>query len=596
MSPRDTVRLVAAAPAPVNGAIQLGLQFHLAPGWHIYWSYPGDAGIAPAVTAPPPVTFGSLQFPPPQLLEQGGIGDYVLAGNVLLPFSATPVGTSVTASAQWLVCADICVPEHAILTLGFPTAPVAFPAPQTVASPFPASIAPDGTLSLAGPGPAQVAAAHFFPNAPGMLVNAAPQPLHFTATGLTLGLDLVPGGPPLSGELELTDPTGAMQALAVTPVFSAAAPHPPYLLLAFLGGLMLNLMPCVFPVLALKALAITRLAGRGVRREALGYTAGVLAAMLLLGGVLLALRALGAGAGWGFQFQHPGFIALMAWLMFALSLNLAGWFEFALPPVLGRIQAQHSFATGFLAVLLATPCTAPFMGAAIAAALVAPVWAALGIFLALGAGLAAPVLLLACVPGLARLLPRPGAWMLALQRALALPMFATCLWLAWVLQRQTGVAGLWVLLAGAAILMSALRRARVLALSVLLLVPLLHAAASAPLTLPGAAPYSAARLAALRAAGRPVFIDLTAAWCVTCLVNEATTLKNPEVRADFAARHIALLVGDWTNKDPQLSALLAANHREGVPLYLFYPPGQPAVVLPQILDPALLRHVVATGG
>jgi thiol:disulfide interchange protein DsbD len=368
------------------------------------------------------------------------------------------------------------------------------------------------------------------------------------------------------------------------------------LLLAFLGGLILNLMPCVFPVLALKAVAITRLGGQGVRREAIYYTAGVVAAMLLLGAVLLVLRGLGSVAGWGFQFQHPAFTALMAWLMFALTLNLAGWFEFSLPPALGRLLPQHSLATGFLAVLLATPCTAPFMGAAVAAALTAPGWTAMGIFSALGLGLAAPVFLLALIPGLARLLPRPGAWMLTLQRVLALPMFATFLWLAWVLHRQTGVAGLWVLLAGAAILMSALRRARVLALSVLLLVPLLHAAASAPLTLPGAAPYSAARLAALRAAGKPVFIDLTAAWCVTCLVNEATTLKNPAVQADFTARHITVLVGDWTNKDPQLSALLAANHRAGVPLYLFYPPGQPAVVLPQILDPALLRHVVATGG
>jgi thiol:disulfide interchange protein DsbD len=387
-----------------------------------------------------------------------------------------------------------------------------------------------------------------------------------------------------------------MQALSLTPALGPAPSHPPYLLLAFLGGLVLNLMPCVFPVLALKALAITRLGGHGVRREAFLYTAGVLAAMLLLGSLLLLLRAAGESAGWGFQFQHPAFIALMAWLMFALTLNLAGWFEFALPPAFGRLHNQHSLTTGFLAVLLATPCTAPFMGAAIAAALVAPAWAALGIFFALGLGLAAPALLLACTPVLARLLPRPGAWMLVLQRILALPMLATFLWLAWVLQRQTGPYGLLPLLAGAALLTLSLRYARILALCVLLLLPLLHASASAPLTLPGAAPYSAARLAALREAGRPVFIDLTAAWCVTCLINEATTLKNPSVQADFSARHVALLVGDWTNKDPQISTLLTANHRAGVPLYLYYPPGQPPVLLPQILDPVLLRRVIAGGG
>jgi len=595
-SPRDTVRLVVGAPAPVNGTILLGLQFHLAPGWHIYWSNPGDAGLAPVVTAQGPVVFGPLQFPPPSLLVQGPITDYVLSGDVILPFTAAQVGQNVTARAQWLVCADVCVPEHAVFTLTFPAAPTKFPANAIIPSPFAASQTPDGTLSVAGPGPAQVATAHFFPATPGMLVNSAPQNLGFTATGLTLGLKLLPGGPPLSGVLELTDSSGAMQALSLTPSLGGEPTHAPYLLLAFLGGLILNLMPCVFPVLALKALAITRLGGRGVRREAFGYTAGVLAAMLLLGGLLLLLRALGESAGWGFQFQHPGFIALMAWLMFALTLNLAGWFDFALPPALGRLHTQHSVATGFLAVLLATPCTAPFMGAALAAALSAPPWAAIGIFLALGLGLAAPVLVLALIPGLARLLPRPGAWMLVLQRVLALPMFATFLWLAWVLQRQTGAYGLLLLLAGAALLALTLRRARILAVCVLLLLPFLHASASAPLTLPGAAPYSAARLATLRAAGRPVFLDLTAAWCVTCLVNEATTLKNPSVQADFKARHIAVLVGDWTHKDLQISALLAAHHRAGVPLYLYYPPGRPVVMLPQILDPALLRRVISPGG
>jgi len=311
----------------------------------------------------------------------------------------------------------------------------------------------------------------------------------------------------------------------------------------------------------------------------------------VLAGALLGLRAFGVAAGWGFQFQYPGFVAVIAWLIFALALNLAGVFEF--PAVLGRLPARHSFATGALAVAVATPCTAPFMGAAIAAALRAPVVMALGIFMALGLGLAAPFVVLAFVPGLARVLPRPGGWMLGLQRALSVPMAATFVWLGWVLERQAGMAGLAVLVAGAAVLVITLRRARVLALAVLLLVPLLHGQAGAALTLPGAEPYSAERLAALRAAGTPVFVDLTAAWCVTCLVNEASTLKNPGVQDAFAARHVAVLVGDWTQRNPGITALLAENHRDGVPLYLYYAPGAAGpVMLPQVLDPAVVKEII----
>jgi thiol:disulfide interchange protein DsbD len=592
-SAHDQVTLVAQARAPEAGKIELGLQFRLAPGWHIYWSNPGDAGFAPAVAAAAPVTTGPLGFPPPALLMQGPIADYVLSGNVLLPFAATNVGNAVSVRARWLVCSDICVPEGANFLLRFPTVPVAFGGTGDVPSPFPSSLTPDGTLSVTGLGPAQVAAAHFFPLMPGVMANGAPQILGFTADGLTLKLDITPGAAPPAGILELTDRSGAMQALRVAPLRAAAVAPPPYLLLAFLGGLILNLMPCVFPVLALKALAMTRL-GVGLRREALGYTAGVLVAMLLLGGALMVLQGLGTEAGWGFQFQHPWFVAVIAWLMFALALNMAGLFEFTLPGALRGVQAQHSVATGFLAVLLATPCTAPFMGVAIAGALAAPWGMALGIFLALGLGMAAPFLALAFIPGLARALPRPGAWMQGLRRFLALPMFATFCWLGWVLFRQTGWAGVALLLAGAAFLGLALAqpRRRALALAAVLLVPFLHADAGAALSLPGALPYSAAKLAALRASGTPVFVDLTASWCVTCLVNEATTLKNPEIRSAFAARHIVTLVGDWTQKSPDITALLAANGRAGVPLYLYYPASGAVVVLPQILDPEVVKKAI----
>ena len=279
-------------------------------------------------------------------------------------------------------------------------------------------------------------------------------------------------------------------------------------------------------------------------------------------------------------------------MIFAAALNLAGLFQFAPPGFIRHVPAQNSFFTGLLAVLVATPCTAPFMAPAVAAALALPAGPALEIFACLGLGLAAPILLLAFLPQLAARLPRPGGWMIWLQRILALPMLGTFAWLAWVLLRQAGAQGLWLLLLGAGFLLLALWRRPVAAFAVLVLLPFLHVASSAALTLPGAAPYSAARLEVLRAQNRPVFIDLTAAWCVTCLVNEHSTLLAPEVQATFAAHNVALLVGDWTDRDPAITALLAANGRAGVPLYLYYPPGAGAEILPQILAPGLVEKVI----
>ena len=597
-SPRDTVRLISETNTAQNGQIRLALEFSLQPGWHIYWQNPGDAGFPPRLMALPPISLSPITFPPPEYLLQGGVGAYVLSSHVVLPFTATGVGGSVSTTASWLVCSDTCVPERAkfslALTGGASAEQALFPPPSIVPSPFPAILAPDGTLAVTGPGAAQVASARFFPDTQNVLDNAAPQRLSFTATGLTLRLPLTgPAPAPLTGVLELTDHAGAMQALAISAPPGTMPSHLPYWLLALVGGLVLNLMPCVFPILAMKAFAFARLGGAAhghIRREALGYAAGVLASMLALAVLLLALRAAGAAAFWGFQFQSPVFVALAAWIILAAGLNLAGLFHFSAPGLIRHIPAQHSFLTGLLAVLVATPCTAPFMGTAIAAALALPALPALGIFAALGLGLALPILILAFIPQLAARLPRPGAWMLWLQRALALPMLATFAWLAWVLFRQSGGVGLSLLLLGAAMLAVALRLKPAAALAVLVLLPFLHTApAASALTLPNAQPYSTARLAALRSANQPVFIDLTAAWCVTCLVNETTSLSAPQVQRAFAARHVALLVGDWTDRDPDITALLAANHRAGVPFYLYYAPGAPAAqILPQILSPGLV--------
>lgn len=567
---RDSVSLVSAANTPVNGVVPLGLRFKLAPGWHIYWSNPGDAGLAPQLTLDAPALAGDFSYPPPEFLLQGPVGAYVLSGNVLLPFRATGVANSVAASASWLVCSDICVPEHARFVLALNGGASAeaglFRPSEIVDSPFAATIAPDGTLRVAGVTAARVKSARFFPYAPGAIVNRADQELSFDDNGMTLKLVTAPGfaaGNHLKGLLKLTDRSGTMQALGVdaapggTPV--AVTPVWVWLGLAFLGGLILNLMPCVFPILAMKALAIVRLGGHAaakVRREAVGYTAGVLCAFLVLGAGLLLLRAAGEEIGWGFQFQSPAFVAVVAALIFGIGLNLAGVFEVSGLGNFGNsLAGRGSFFTGLLAVAVATPCTAPFMGGAVAAALAAPSWVALGIFFALGLGLAAPFLLLAAVPAVAGFFPRPGSWMRVLQRVLSIPMFATVLWLGWVLVHET-------------------------------------AAGAAPLTLPGAKTFSAAELAALRSKNLPVFVDMTAAWCVTCLVNERSSLTAPSVQAAFAAAHVQVLVGDWTNRDAGITAFLQAWHRDGVPLYVFYPAGGAGKTLPQILTPGIVTAVV----
>jgi thiol:disulfide interchange protein DsbD len=383
-------------------------------------------------------------------------------------------------------------------------------------------------------------------------------------------------------------------------------------------------------------MALARLgrAERGeVRAHAVSYAGGVLVAFGLLAAVTLALRAAGAAAGWGFQFQSPAFVAAMAWVLFGIGLNLSGVFALggggAGQALAGRGGHLGSFFTGLLAVVVATPCTAPFMAAALAAGLVAPPAVMVAVFLAMGAGLAAPWLLLAAVPGLARSLPRPGAWMELLRQALAFPMYAACAWLVWVISEETGpggvlgtVAGLvllgfagWALGAGqrmamqevaapAASLRSWHRTAQAAAVAAVLaamaVLPGIAGATPGGSRLPDIAglpsePYSPTRLAALRAEGRPVFVDMTAAWCVTCLVNERVALGPKSVRDAFAADHVAYLKGDWTRQDPDITAFLRANHRDGVPLYLLYPATGTPIVLPQILTERTMLSALARG-
>lgn len=396
------------------------------------------------------------------------------------------------------------------------------------------------------------------------------------------------------------------------------------LLGALLGGLILNLMPCVFPVLAIKVVGFTRHAQdrRAHRISGLAYTAGVVLSFLALGAVMLGLRAAGEAVGWGFQLQSPAVVAALAGLFTLIGLSLAGVFEFGnmLPSSVASLQARHpvadSFFTGVLAVAVASPCTAPFMGASMGLTATLPAAQALAVFAALGLGLALPYLAASLWPAVARALPRPGAWMATFRRFMAFPMFATVVWLVWVLGQQSGIDGaasLLILLVGLGLLAWSLAqqgRARrwlgsvaTVAMALLLWafgphVTRMADVAAAPAnatatTAQGWQPWAPGAADQLVAGGRPVFVDFTAAWCVTCQYNKKTTLANADVLADLQAKNVALLRADWTRRDPAITAALAQLGRNGVPVYVFYRPGKPPVVLTEVLSVDEVRSTIA---
>ena len=664
----DSVSLVTGSDGfSPGGTLAVGLRLKLAPGWHTYWSNPGDAGEAPTidVTAGGPAAGHTAQidWPTPRRLPDGPLMSYGYTGDVVLPMrlalSSPGEGSGGTrlllkADAQWLACANVCVPEHGSFTLRLPAGGAATRASaqaplfaqaaagQPRPSPFKASLTPAG-LELSGSGlDAQaVHDAWFLPSAPGLIDQVAAQPVQVTPGLVRIGLKPLPDlarAKGLDGVVVLRDVAGNESMLSVSA--PRAAPRagssgfaisdlPRLLLLALLGGIVLNLMPCVFPVLAMKALAFSRIAGSHhaeQRASVAFYTGGVLVAFAALGALMLGLRAAGSAAGWGFQFQSPLFVAATCWLLFAVGLNLAGLYEIG-GSFAGMGQGLASrrghagdFATGLLAVLVATPCTAPFMGVAIVGALAAPAVVGMAVFLTMGLGLALPYAVFALVPGLARRLPRPGTWMVVLRQALSFPIFASCVWLAWVLSIEAGDRG--VLLLGAGLVLLALagwllglsqravtasapRRGRwcmaASALSLLATLALLpdlpglgarSAAAGGAGLVPGTEPFSEARLADLRRQGRPVFVDMTAAWCVTCLVNERLALAPQQVRQAFSSHHVATLRGDWTNRDEQIGSFLRDHGRDGVPFYMFYPPGGDGHALPQILTADRVLHEV----
>ncbi|ATY34046.1 protein-disulfide reductase DsbD family protein [Sphingomonas psychrotolerans] len=650
--PHVRIELIAESERPAPGSeITLAFASTPEPGWHAYWENPGDAGLPAkaAWTLPPGAGAGPLRYPVPHRLIIAGLMNYVYEA----PF-APLVTLKVPADARlgdalpvrvkldYLVCTDeICVPEKAELatrlTIGdgavpadrrsrFDTWRTALPRPLGT----PAKYQVDGkTFRLEIPFPAAATLSgegYFFPLTDGAIDYAAPQRVVRDGDRIVVEAPSKRALPKVEGLLAFGS-QGFLLSAAPGTVAAASAGAAPAgwittALLAFLGavagGVILNIMPCVFPILSLKALSLVKAGDEAgnPRGEALAYTAGVVLTCLVLGGILLGLRAGGAAVGWAFQLQDPRVILFLLLLASAIALNLAGLFEIPAPAFANRAAARGqggAFLTGALAAFVATPCAGPFMGAALGTALILPWPAALAVFGGLGLGIALPFLLLGFVPALRRRLPRPGAWMATLRRILSIPMFLTALALAWVLGRQAGVDGM-ALGLGAALLAAfgfwwaGRRQARGASHAWLPALPLLLLAlAAAALVRPapvgaerpavaGAEPFSEVRLAELRAAGRPVFAYFTADWCLTCKVNEKGAIETEAVADAFAKGKVAVLVGDWTNGDPALGRFIERHNRAGVPLYLWYKPGSAEPeVLPQILTQAMLRNLSSGG-
>ncbi len=634
------------------------------------------------------------RFEVPPLVNYGYAGHVLHLVKVTAPASlAVGAPARLEAQANWLVCSDVCIPQSATLALTLPTQAAPGSADPALASAFAAARADlpraapgpvtatlgDGHLTLTlgpewGAARTHIHALAFFPYDDGVIEYAAPQTLEARADTTTLSLKLgyqpPKSGPirgvllategegqdnvtssleisaPMHGAAPTTAATSAAAPAVAAPAVAAATSAMPQpapagggerfglaslLGFALLGGLILNLMPCVFPVLSIKAIGLVEQAKKhpaAVRAKGLTFAAGVVASMLALAAALLALRAGGEQIGWGFQLQSPLFVTFMVYLLLAVGLNLSGVFEIGgglagVGDGLTRGEGYRAaFFTGVLTTLVATPCTAPFMAAAIGAALTQSPAAALAIFAALGVGLSLPYLLICFAPWLRGALPRPGAWMDTLKQLFAFPMYASAAWLLWVLAQQTSPLGLGAALAGAvlvALAAWAYQRAKssghrgrltalaaaTAALALAVVLPLKSAGvavASATTTggTSGAAAaaggeewqaYDPAKVAALVAAGRPVLVNFTASWCLTCLVNERNAFADPDVRDVFRRRGVTLVKGDWTNRDPVITRALADFGRAGVPLYVVYN-GTPGAATPKVLPQLLTAGVV----
>lgn len=630
----------------------VGIRLDVIKHWHIYWRNPGDSGLPTRVQwiLPKDWEISDVHWPIPEKIELLPLVNYGYEGDTLLGFKLkVPKGSfgkrEISAKVSWLVCKESCIPEKAELNFTVDVSPgPAVRNPWALnfdrlrsEQPQPDILQPqfslegdrfDFAFSGAGKKEVQDKKIDFFPY-DAQLVKAAKSEIKLESNRIVLSLGKAEpfneAAKELRGILTVED-QGLKRAYelqfplmghAIPEISKPVAPVKADLNLVlsiffgFLGGIILNLMPCVFPVLGIKVMSLVNHHGGSKKRHGEVYTLGVLISFWVLTAMLLSLRSAGQSVGWGFQLQQPGFVIALIFLFTVMSANLAGLFEFggswmgAGAALASKDGYIGTFFTGVLAVIVATPCTAPFMGAAIGAALSQPAWGVFLIFTSLGLGLAFPFLLLSLRPSLLKFLPRPGAWMERLKQLLSIPMFLTVVWLVWVVQRQLGDSALYRILWALVVLSFALFIHRRSAgqggkfLAILFLVSSLSLGYSAlqvkaetKVEISGDwQPYSEERLAKALSESRPVFIDFTAAWCLTCQVNEKVILEKESVRQFFREKNILLLKGDWTNSDPLITAALERYGRIGVPVYIVYAKGaKEAKILPQILNEKLITE------
>jgi thiol:disulfide interchange protein DsbD len=633
----EHVRLSAFLEAPLKPGQTswVAIRQEIDPGWHTYWKNPGEAGIPTTVSwrLPDGVTAGAMHWPTPALFSDGTVTNYGYEKNVTLLIPLTASRTAKSSIAQvtvnLLACEHMCIPGQATLELDlqnstgaagiFAVARTALPVSFTGTSRFGMQ---SHRLQVAFEAPwltgVAVNAVTVFPAAQSMVADGSVPRIAVNGPRLIWNVQAQDGVKPpqeYDGVIQIAGKGAyAFAAQPGTLPISTPSASPNAVMglwaalgLAFLGGLILNLMPCVLPVLSMKALALARTAGdsASARREGLFYLAGVMTTFAVMAGLLLTLKASGAALGWGFQLQSPAVVMLLALLMAGLGLNLLGIFE--LPMGIAGVGdhlarsggGKGAFFTGALAVIVASPCTAPFMGAALGFALTQPVWSAAMVFLALGLGFAAPFTALSAAPALIALIPKPGLWMNWFKQALAFPMFATAIWLLWVLGRQSGpdavVAALGIAL-GLVIVVWLLQLLRgiwgrivaVAGIAGVVAGVVLVSGTPAPTARPMWSSWSEQAVASARLSGRPVLVDFSAAWCVTCLVNERVALHSPQVQARLEKDNVVTLKGDWTNPDPAITAALHQYGQDGVPLYLLIARDGQVTVLPQILTPGIV--------
>ena len=674
------VELVADHSEVAPGqTIRAALVLELDPHWHVYWKNPGDSGLPSEILwqETSETAIGDFQWPAPHPQPLEGLMNYGYEDELILPFEVTIPETAsgdvtLAGTASFLICEDICIPEDApvYLNLAVGASPVANAAKSAVFMRAddrrPMGFEGEAVIDRSGEEgwqlslksgvlraavDADIASVRFFP-ADHQILHPPEQPVSMGEHGITLTLQkgAMPGTDGIDGVVVVEDVEANRVAFEVSAeagsvidgtysetLVMGGDPAPAFgftqllgfLGAALLGGLILNLMPCVLPVLFIKAQSILSLSGRDdsseIRAHGFFYTAGVVLCFLAFGAILVALRAAGEAAGLGFQLKYPPVVLLLSLLMLVLGLNMLGWFDFGSSvmgvgsSLAGRAGHQGAFFTGLLAAFVGAPCIGPYLSTAIGAVIDKPPFVVLLVFLFLGLGMASPFLLVSLIPGSAKLLPKPGPWMEKLKQFFAFPLFLTAVWLVWVLATQVGsFAVLYFGAAATAIIFAIwLLKGRpagglgrlvanvvaVMAISGAVIAPAFALRGGSSATIAQSASsfghgydgdWSPQKVASLQAEGKAVFVDFTASWCVTCLVNKRTSLQNARVKQAFAEEGVTLLIADWTSRDKVIAEELAKYGRAGVPLYLYFPAtGGPPVILPQILSPSIVIDTIS---